>query len=165
MSMFFLFFMLIFQIIVKLLLLFFQLFKIDKNIQDTLSLCVTRSGTKKPGTTYSCTRLLSTGGSPMSFMSFVNFSQFNLDFHEFRNCLMLIFMNSFLLKKQQSPSPGNCCFLSPAFFQLCRFSFHCNRCCSCKQDAHAENQIDTCTDIFCFRRSNCCNVFFCYNVG
>ena len=38
----------------------------------------------------------------MSFMSFVNFSQFNLDFHEFRNCLMLIFMNSFLLKKQQS---------------------------------------------------------------
>ena len=24
----------------------------------------------------------------MSFMSFVNFSQFNLDFHEFRNCLI-----------------------------------------------------------------------------
>ena len=23
----------------------------------------------------------------MSFMSFINFSQFNLDFHEFRNCL------------------------------------------------------------------------------
>ncbi len=38
----------------------------------------------------------------MSFMSFVNFSQFNLDFHEFRNCLMLIFMNSFLLKKNNS---------------------------------------------------------------
>ena len=26
----------------------------------------------------------------MSFMSFVNFSQFNLDFHEFRNCLRLV---------------------------------------------------------------------------
>ena len=88
-----------FQIIAKLIIIFFQLFKINKNIQDTLSLCVSRNGTKKSGTTYRCTSLLSTGGSPMSFMSFVNFSQFNLDFHEFRNCLMLIFMNSFLLKK------------------------------------------------------------------
>ena len=26
----------------------------------------------------------------MSFMSFVNFSQFNLGFHEFRNCLRLV---------------------------------------------------------------------------
>ena len=26
----------------------------------------------------------------MSFMSFVNFSQFNLDFHEFRNCLIKV---------------------------------------------------------------------------
>ena len=26
----------------------------------------------------------------MPFMSFVNFSQFNLDFHEFRNCLRLV---------------------------------------------------------------------------
>jgi len=43
-----------------------KLFKINKNIQDTLSLCVTRSG------------------SPMSFMSFVDFSQFNLRFCEFR---------------------------------------------------------------------------------
>ena len=123
--MFFLFIMLIFQIIAKLLLLFFQLFKIDKNIQDTLSLCVTRSGTKKPGTTYSCTRLLSTGGSPMSFMSFVNFSQFNLDFHEFRNCLMLIFMNSFLLKKTTVTFSGQLlsfisCTISimPFFFSL-----------------------------------------------
>jgi hypothetical protein len=49
------------------------LFKINKNIQDTLSLRVARSGTKKPGTTYRCTSLLSTGGSPVSFMSFVNF--------------------------------------------------------------------------------------------
>ena len=71
----------------KLLILFFQLFKINKNIQDPLSLCVTRNGTKKVGTTYSCTYLLRTGGSPMSFMSFVNFSQFNLHFHEFRNYL------------------------------------------------------------------------------
>ena len=125
MSMFFLFFMLIFLIIAKLLLLFFQLFKINKNIQDTLSLCVTRSGTKKPGTTYSCTRLLSTGGSPMSFMSFVNFSQFNLDFHEFRNCLMLIFMNSFLLKKTTVTFSGQLlsfisCTISimPFFFSL-----------------------------------------------
>ena len=123
--MFFLFFMLIFQIIAKLLILFFQLFKINKNIQDTLSLCVTRSGTKKPGTTYSCTRLLSTGGSPMSFMSFVNFSQFNLDFHEFRNCLMLIFMNSFLLKKTTVTFSGQLlsfisCTISimPFFFSL-----------------------------------------------
>ena len=53
-----------------------------------LPLCVTRNGTKKPGTTYSCTYLLRTGGSPMSFMSFVNFSQFNLHFHEFRNYLI-----------------------------------------------------------------------------
>ena len=29
--------------------------------------------------------LLRTGGSPMSFMSFVDFSQFNSHFHEFRN--------------------------------------------------------------------------------
>ena len=87
---FFLLFLQICQTIVKLLIIFFQLFKINKNIQDTLSLCVTRNGTKKPGTTYSCTCLLRTGGSPMSFMSFVNFSQFNLDFHEFRNCLRLV---------------------------------------------------------------------------
>ena len=114
-----------FQIIAKLIIIFFQLFKINKNIQDTLSLCVTRSGTKKPGTTYSCTRLLSTGGSPMSFMSFVNFSQFNLDFHEFRNCLMLIFMNSFLLKKTTVTFSGQLlsfisCTISimPFFFSL-----------------------------------------------
>ena len=125
MSMFFLFFMLIFLIIAKLLLLFFQLFKINKNIQDTLSLCVTRNGTKKPVTTYSCTCLLRTGGSPMSFMSFVNFSQFNLDFHEFRNCLMLIFMNSFLLKKTTVTFSGQLlssisCTISimPFFFSL-----------------------------------------------
>ena len=62
-----------FQIIAKLIIIFFQLFKINKNIQDTLSLCVSRNGTKKSGTTYRCTSLLSTGGSPMSFMSFVNF--------------------------------------------------------------------------------------------
>ena len=73
-----------FQIIAKLIIIFFQLFKINKNIQDTLSLCVSRNGAKKSGTTYRCTSLLSTGGSPMSFMSFVNFSQFNLHFHEFR---------------------------------------------------------------------------------
>ena len=77
-----------FQIIAKLIIIFFQLFKINKNIQDTLSLCVSRNGTKKSGTTYRCTSLLSTGGSPMSFMSFVNFSQFNLHFHEFRNYLI-----------------------------------------------------------------------------
>ena len=109
------------QIIAKLLLLFFQLFKINKNIQDTLSLCVTRSGTAHSSQYFansfkicfadrnlltleslshglcskctdliekSCTCLLSTGGSPMSFMSFVNFSQFNLAFHEFRNYLI-----------------------------------------------------------------------------
>ena len=35
-----------------------------------------------------CTCLLRTGGSPMSFMSFVNFSQLNLDFYEFRNYLI-----------------------------------------------------------------------------
>ena len=34
-------------IIAKLLVIFFELFKINKNIQDTLSLRVTRSGTKK----------------------------------------------------------------------------------------------------------------------
>jgi len=45
------------------------LFKINKNIQDTLSLCVTRND------------------SPMSFMSFVDFSQYDLGFQEFRNCL------------------------------------------------------------------------------
>jgi len=63
------------------------LFKINKNIQDTLSLRVARSGTKKPVTTDSRSCLLRTGGSPVSFMSFVNFSQFNLVFYEFRNCL------------------------------------------------------------------------------
>ena len=73
----------------KPILVFFQLFKINKNIQDTLSLCVAHNGTKKPGTTYLCTSLLSTGGSPVSFLSFVNFSQFNLHFHEFRNCLFM----------------------------------------------------------------------------
>ena len=52
-------------------------------VQNTLSLRVTRSGTKKPDTTYSCIRLLSTGGSPVSFMFFVNFSQFDLDFMSF----------------------------------------------------------------------------------
>jgi len=41
-------------------MIFFKLFKINKNIQDTLSLRVARSGTKKPGTTYRCTSLLST---------------------------------------------------------------------------------------------------------
>ena len=114
-----------FQIIAKLIIIFFQLFKINKNIQDTLSLCVSRNGTKKSGTTYRCTSLLSTGGSPMSFMSFVNFSQFNLDFHEFRNCLMLIFMNSFLLKKTTVTFSGQLlsfisCILSimPFFFSL-----------------------------------------------
>ena len=64
-------------------IIFIKLFKINKNIQDTLSLRVTRSGTKKPDTTYSCIRLLSTGGSPVSFMFFVNFSQFDLDFMSF----------------------------------------------------------------------------------
>ena len=39
-----------------------ELWKINKNIQDTLSLRVARSGTKKS----------------VSFMSFVNSSQFNL---------------------------------------------------------------------------------------
>ena len=114
-----------FQIIAKLIIIFFQLFKINKNIQDTLSLCVSRNGTKKSGTTYRCTSLLSTGGSPMSFMSFVNFSQFNLDFHEFRNCLMLIFMNSFLLKKTTVTFSGQLlsfisCTISimPFFFSL-----------------------------------------------
>ena len=63
----------------------FKLFKTNKNIQDTLSLCVTRNGAKKLGTTCSCTYLLRTGGSPMSFMSFVDFSQFYLCFDEFRN--------------------------------------------------------------------------------
>ena len=105
----------------KLFILFFQLFKINKNIQDTLSLCVTRNGTAHSSQYFansfkicfadrnlltleslshglcskctdliekSCTCLLRTGGSPMSFMSFVNFSQFNLDFHEFRNYLI-----------------------------------------------------------------------------
>ena len=41
----------------------------------------------------------------MSFMSFVNFSQFNLVFHEFRNCLpsisiiinVLLFVNIFFV--------------------------------------------------------------------
>ena len=66
----------------------FKLFKINKNMQDTLSLRVARSGTKKPDTTYSCACLLRTGGSPVSFMSFVNFSQFNLRFYEFHNCLL-----------------------------------------------------------------------------
>ena len=33
------------QTIVKLLIIFFKLFKINKNIQDTLSICVTRNGT------------------------------------------------------------------------------------------------------------------------
>ena len=67
-----------------------KLFKINKNIQDTLSLCVTRSGAKKPVTTHSCTCLLRTNRTcsisvhPMSFMSFVDFSQFNLRFCEFR---------------------------------------------------------------------------------
>ena len=114
-----------FQIIAKPIIIFFQLFKINKNIQDTLSLCVSRNGTKKSGTTYRCTSLLSTGGSPMSFMSFVNFSQFNLDFHEFRNCLMLIFMNSFLLKKTTVTFSGQLlsfisCTISimPFFFSL-----------------------------------------------
>jgi len=76
------------------------LFKINKNIQDTLSLCVTRNGTKKPVTTYSCTCLLRTGGSPMSFMSFVNFSQFNLRYVELHNYLIFylqchIYFNTF----------------------------------------------------------------------
>ena len=35
----------------------FKLFKTNKNIQDTLSLCVTRNGAKKLGTTCSCTYL------------------------------------------------------------------------------------------------------------
>ena len=35
-----------FQIIAKLIIIFFQLFKINKNIQDTLPLRVTRNGTK-----------------------------------------------------------------------------------------------------------------------
>ena len=55
-----------FQIIAKLIIIFFQLFKINKNIQDTLPLCVTRNGTKKPDTTYRCICLLSAGGSPTS---------------------------------------------------------------------------------------------------
>ena len=80
-----------FQIIAKLIIIFFQLFKINKNIQDTLSLCVSRNGTKKSGTTYRCTSLLSTNRTcsilahPVFSQAFVNFSQFNLDFHEFRN--------------------------------------------------------------------------------
>ena len=136
----------------------FQLFKINKNIQDTLSLCVTRNGTAHSSQYFansfiicfadrnlltleslshglcskctdliekSCTCLLRTGGSPMSFMSFVNFSQFNLVFHEFRNCLMLIFMNSFLLKKTTVTFSGQLlsfisCTISimPFFFSL-----------------------------------------------
>ena len=71
-------------------MIFFKLFKINKNIQDTLSLRVARSGTKKPDTTYRCIRLLSAGGSPVSFMSFVNFSQFNLGFYKFRKRLNTI---------------------------------------------------------------------------
>ena len=120
---FFLLFLQICQTIVKLLIIFFKLFKINKNIQDTLSLCVTRNGTAHSSQYFansfkicfadrnlltleslshglcskctdliekSCTCLLRTGGPPMSFMSFVNFSQFNLGFHEFRNCLRLV---------------------------------------------------------------------------
>ncbi len=68
---------------------FFQLFKINKNIQDTLSLRVTRSGTKKPDTTYSCIRLLSTGGSPSVFHVFCQFFTIRFRFYEFRNCLIL----------------------------------------------------------------------------
>ena len=84
-------FSIVFQMIAKLLVIFFQLFKINKNIQDTLSLRVARSGTKKPATTYRCICLLRTGGFPVSFMSFVNFSQFNLSLHEFRNFLFRCF--------------------------------------------------------------------------
>ena len=36
----------------------------------------------------SCTCLLSTDRSPVFSQAFVNFSQFNLDFHEFRNCFI-----------------------------------------------------------------------------
>ena len=109
--------------IAKLFILFYKLFKINKNIQDTLPLSVTRNGTahssqyftnsfiicfadrnlltlesSSHGLCSKCTDLiensrsclLRTGGSPMSFMSFVNFSQFNLGFYEFRNCLRLV---------------------------------------------------------------------------
>ena len=41
----------------------------------------------------SCTSLLSTGGSPVFSQSFVNFSQFNLGFREFRNYLMCHIIN------------------------------------------------------------------------
>ena len=61
----------------------------NQTFGDTLPLRVARSGTKKPDTTYRCISLLSAGGSPVSFMSFVNFSQFILGFYEFRNYLFL----------------------------------------------------------------------------
>ena len=117
-----------FQIIAKLIIIFFQLFKINKNIQDTLSLCVTRNGTAHSSQYFansfkicfadrnlltleslshglcskctdliekSCTCLLRTNRTcsisahPVFSQTFVNFSQFNLDFHEFRNCLKI----------------------------------------------------------------------------
>ena len=104
--------------------LYFKLFKINKNIQDTLPLCVTRSGTAHSSQYFansfkicfadrnlltleslshglcskctdliekSCTCLLrinrtcSISAHPVFSQAFVNFSQFNLDFHEFRN--------------------------------------------------------------------------------
>ena len=56
----------------KLLLVILKLFKIDKILENTLSLRVAGNGTKKP----------------VAFsQAFVNFSQFNLGFHEFRNYL------------------------------------------------------------------------------
>ena len=102
----------------KLFVGYVELFKINKNIQDPLALCVTRSGTAHSSQYFAnsfeicyadrnlltlessshglcskctdlmekrCACLLSAGGSPMSFMSFVNFSQFYLRFDEFRN--------------------------------------------------------------------------------
>ena len=72
-----------------------KLFKINKIFENTLSLRVAGNGTKKPATTYSCTCLLRTNrmcsisAHPVFSQAFVNFSQFNLDFHEFRNYLLI----------------------------------------------------------------------------
>ena len=94
----------------KLIRLCLKLFKINKNIQDTLPLCVTRSGAKKPITTYSRTCLLRTNRTcsisahPVFSQAFVNFSQFNLDFHEFRN---LHNLNSSFAHRPSIPTLNN----------------------------------------------------------
>ena len=65
------------------------------------------------------TCLLSTDRSPVSFMSFVNFSQFNLGFREFRNYLMChiinlvaIFSFVFWLKPYEKSCKTQCEFYS-----------------------------------------------------